>query len=138
MANKAITTEYLEEIVAAFNRHDLDAIGSYFAPDGRFLTARGSGAHGNELVGSAAICEYLGQRYELIPDMRWIGESHFISGNRALSDWTVPRNHARWFENQLARFAISGTLTRTARSARRIPTGSSSSSRRLAKRVDWA
>ena len=89
MANKAITTEYLEEIVAAFNRHDLDAIGSYFAPDGRFLTARGSGAHGNELVGSAAICEYLGQRYELIPDMRWIGESHFISGNRALSDWTV-------------------------------------------------
>ena len=84
-----ITVEYLDEIVDAFNRQDVEAIAGYFAEDGEFRTARGPTVHGRRIVGPQAIAEYLSNRYKLIPDMRWVDGSHFISGMRALSEWTV-------------------------------------------------
>jgi taurine dehydrogenase small subunit len=89
MTTQLITVEYLKEIVDAFNRHDVNAIASYFAEDGQFLTARGPHSWGDRLTGPKAIRDYLAQRYEIIPDMRWEGERHFISGRRALSEWIV-------------------------------------------------
>lgn len=89
MAKKPITIEYLVEIVDAFNRHDVDAIASYFAADGQFLTARGPNSWGDRHTGPNAIRDYLARRYEVIPDMRWEDEVHFVSGVRALSEWTV-------------------------------------------------
>ena len=96
----AITTEMLDEIQDAFNRHDVDAIVSWFAEDGEWLMARGPDApHGRRLRGKKAIGDVLRARYEVIPDMRWIDMRHFISpdGTRAASEWTVqgtPRDGA--------------------------------------------
>ena len=89
MAKKPITIDYLIEIVDAFNRQDVDAIAYYFAEDGQFLTARGPHGFGDRLTGPKAIRDYLARRYESIPDMRWEDEVHFVSGTRALSEWTV-------------------------------------------------
>lgn len=89
MTQKSITIEYLKEIVDAFNRHDVDAIASYFADDGQFLTARGPHTYGNRITGPKQIADYLARRYKTIPDMRWEDEVHFVSGSRALSEWTV-------------------------------------------------
>ncbi len=93
MPKRQIDLAYLREIVDAFNRRDVASIGRYFAPNGRFFTARGKGERGNELVGPAAISQYLADRFKLIPDMSWQDEAHFVSGNRALSEWTVRGNH---------------------------------------------
>lgn len=89
MAKRELTIDYLKEIVDAFNRHDVKAIASFFAADGQFLTARGPHNYGNRITGPEQIADYLEKRYKTIPDMRWENEVHFVSGTRALSEWTV-------------------------------------------------
>lgn len=87
-----VTVELLDDIQDAFNRHDVDAILSYFADECEWLMARGPETpHGRLLKGKAAIGEVLRARYEVIPDMRWVDMRHFISadGTHAASEWTV-------------------------------------------------
>jgi len=86
------TIELLDAIQDAFNRHDVDAILSYFADDCEWLMARGPDPwEGKRLHGKAAIAEVLSARYAVVPDMRWVDMAHFISpdGSKACSEWTV-------------------------------------------------
>ena len=93
MTNKGkVTTELLDAIQDAFNRHDVEGILSHFADDCEWLMARGPDPwEGKRLKGKAAIAEVLSARYAVIPDMRWVDMSHFISadGSKACSEWTV-------------------------------------------------
>jgi uncharacterized protein (TIGR02246 family) len=89
MTKDAISPEYLEEIVDAFNRQDADAIANYFAEDGEFLLARGSEPFGARLVGRKQIRDYIAERFKQIPDMRWENSQSWVSGNKGLSEWTV-------------------------------------------------
>ncbi|MCY4452794.1 MAG: nuclear transport factor 2 family protein [Immundisolibacterales bacterium] len=86
------TLEMLNEIQDAFNRHDVDAILSWFVDDCEWLMARGPDSpDARRLRGKQAIGDVLRARYEVIPDMRWVDMKHFISacGTRAASEWTV-------------------------------------------------
>lgn len=86
------TLEMLDEIQDAFNRHDVDAIVSWFVDDCEWLMARGPDSpDARRLHGKQAIGDVLRARYEVIPDMRWVDMQHFISadGTRATSEWTV-------------------------------------------------
>lgn len=90
--NRQVTIELLDAIQDAFNRHDVDGILSYFADDCEWVMARGPDPwEGKRLRGKAAIAEVLSARYAVIPDMRWVDMSHFISadGSKACSEWTV-------------------------------------------------
>ena len=90
--NELVSTALLDEIQDAFNRHDVDGILSYFAEDCQWLMARGPDPwEARRLHGKAAIAEVLSARYAVIPDMRWVDMSHFISadGAKACSEWTV-------------------------------------------------
>lgn len=85
-----ITDEYLDEIIDAFNRQDVDAIASYFAEDGIFRTARGKGIEGTCLRGPAEIKEFLAKRWEEIPDLHWESAVNRRCGSRfAISEWHV-------------------------------------------------
>jgi taurine dehydrogenase small subunit len=85
-----VTTELLDAIQDAFNRHDVDAILSYFAEDCEWLMARGPNApEGRRCRGKAEIGQVLSERYKHIPDMRWVDMRHWIFGDKALSEWTV-------------------------------------------------
>ena len=86
------TVEMLDAIQDAFNRHDVDAILSWFVEDCEWLMARGPDSpDARRLRGKKAIGDVLRARYEVIPDMRWEDMVHFIStdGTRAASEWTV-------------------------------------------------
>jgi taurine dehydrogenase small subunit len=90
--NENVTTQLLDAIQDAFNRHDVDGILSYFAEDCEWLMARGPDAwEAKRLRGKPAIAEVLAARYAVIPDMRWVEMSHFISSDKskACSEWTV-------------------------------------------------
>ena len=90
MAREAeVTIELLEEIVDAFNRHDLDRIVDAFAEDGVFILAAGPETWGAKFQGRAAIREALSQRFAAVPDIQWKDGSHWIMGNKALSEWRV-------------------------------------------------
>ena len=87
-----VTTALLDAIQDAFNRHDVDAILSYFAEDCEWLMARGPAPwEGRRLKGKQAIGEVLHARYKVIADMRWEDISHFVSPDetKACSEWTV-------------------------------------------------
>ena len=87
-----VTIALLDAIQDAFNRHDVDAILSYFAEDGEWLMSRGPDPwEAKRLRGKQAIGDVLRARYAVIPDMRWVDMLHFIDpgGTRACSEWTV-------------------------------------------------
>ncbi len=85
----AVTVEFVDSIVDAFNRHDVDAIVNHFAADGEWFLARGPEPHGRCLRGHAEIRALLTSRFERIPDMRWVNGQSWVSGNTATSTWTV-------------------------------------------------
>ena len=87
-----VTIALLDAIQDAFNRHDVDAILSYFAEDGEWLMARGPDPwEAKRLRGKQTIGDVLRARYAVISDMRWVDMQHFIDpdGTRACSEWTV-------------------------------------------------
>ena len=89
---REVIIELLDAIQDAFNRHDVDAIVSFFADDCEWLMARGPDPwEAKRLAGKPAIGDVLRARFEIISDLRWVGMAHFISadGARACSEWTV-------------------------------------------------
>ncbi len=83
------TMDQLLALVDAFNRHDLDAIVDAFADDGIFILASGPDGDGTRFQGKADIYEALEGRFSAVPDIQWSEGKHWITGNKALSEWRV-------------------------------------------------
>jgi ketosteroid isomerase-like protein len=81
--------DLLLQINAAFNSRDVNRIIAFFAEDATFLMARGPEPCGRRVRGKAAIGQVLADRFKIIRDMRWDHIDHFVTGNRAVSIWTV-------------------------------------------------
>lgn len=77
------------EVTNAFDRHDLDAIMAHFAPDAVFDSPRGPEPWGRRFVGTEAIRAAFAGRFAGIPDVRYLDGSHFVSGDRGTSEWTI-------------------------------------------------
>jgi len=83
------TMALLKEINAAFNSRDVDRIMEFFADDCTFLMARGPEPCGRRVHGKAAVRKVLADRFAVIGDMRWDHVDAFVTGNRAVTVWTV-------------------------------------------------
>lgn len=79
----------LGEVLGAFNRHDLDAIMSYFADDCVFDSPRGPDVWGRRFVGKEEVARGLAARFEGIPDVHYGDDDHFVCGARGASEWTI-------------------------------------------------
>lgn len=88
-AAAAPSIDLLLQINAAFNSRDVDRILAFFADDATFLMARGPEPCGRRVQGKAAIGKVLAARFAVIADMRWEHIDHFVTGQRAVSVWTV-------------------------------------------------
>ena len=86
---QAVSVETLAEIAAAFNRHDLDAIMASFAEDAVFETPRGPDPWGRRCVGKDEVRAGLAARFAGVPDVHYGDDSHFVSGDRGASEWTL-------------------------------------------------
>jgi ketosteroid isomerase-like protein len=89
MGGDAANADVLREILDAFNRHDLDAIMSFFADDCVFDSPRGADPWGRRFVGKAEVREGLSARFKSIPDVHYGDDSHFVCGDRGVSEWTL-------------------------------------------------
>lgn len=90
MANpSAVTVDLLQEIISAFNEHDVERIMSYFAEDCTFQMASGPEKVGRTVRGRDEIGKVLSDRFKLIPDMHWQSLHDYVCGNRAVSVWIV-------------------------------------------------
>jgi ketosteroid isomerase-like protein len=81
--------EVLRQVLDAFNRHDLDAIMSYFAEDCVFDFPRGPDRCGRRFVGKKEVRQGLASRFEGIPDVHYGDDDHFACGTRGASEWTI-------------------------------------------------
>lgn len=90
MARQAVVTEStLKDFLAAFNRHDLDAIISLFSDDCVFEMPRGPDPWGRRYIGKAAVREGLATRFAGLPDVHYAEDRHWVAGDRGVSEWTI-------------------------------------------------
>lgn len=87
----AITTDTLQQVLDAFNRHDLDAIMNFFSDDCSFDSPRGAEPWGQRFIGKAQVREGLAKRFTGIPDVHYGEDIHWISedGRKGVSEWTL-------------------------------------------------
>jgi ketosteroid isomerase-like protein len=86
----AISLERLEEFLAAFNAHDVDAVMSFFTADCTFDTPRGPDPWGTRLLGLEQVRTGIAGRFAGIPDVRYDEDEHWLAGNdHAVSRWTL-------------------------------------------------
>jgi steroid delta-isomerase-like uncharacterized protein len=86
-----ITVDTMKQVLDAFNRHDLDAIMTFFSDDCSFDMSRGPEPWGQRFIGKAQVREALAGRFKGIPDVHYGEDLHWISadGNRGVSGWTL-------------------------------------------------
>ena len=85
----AFSVEMLDDLMTAFNAHDLDAIMTYFVEDCVFDASRGPEPRGRRLVGKEAVRAGLAARFEGIPDVQYDADRHWIQGDLGVSEWLV-------------------------------------------------
>ena len=81
--------QVMRSFLDAFNRHDVDAIMDFFVDDCEFDTPRGPAPCGRQLRGKAEVREGIKARFDGIPDVHYDDESHWWSGDRGVSEWTI-------------------------------------------------
>ena len=86
---QTVTTDTLKQILDAFNRHDLDAIMDFFSDDCSFDFPRGPEFFGQRFTGKAQVREGLANRFRGIPDVHYGDDSHWVSGDNGVSEWTL-------------------------------------------------
>ena len=79
----------ITEVCDAYNRHDVEGIVRHFAEDSSWLLSRGVPPEGGRARGLDEIRAMAHRRLRTIPDMYWDIRSHWVSGNRGCSEWTV-------------------------------------------------
>lgn len=86
---ETVTIDTLQEITNAFNRHDVDGIMAFFAEDAIFETPKGPDPWGRRVVGREQVREGIAARFAGIPDVHYGDDSHWVSGDRGVSEWTL-------------------------------------------------
>ena len=77
----------LDSFANAFNAHDADKIISYMTDDCIFEASAGPDVNGEKFVGKEAVKKAFEEIFKNYPDAKWIDPHHFISGDRAVSEW---------------------------------------------------
>lgn len=83
-----LTAADLKTVFDAFNRHDIDGVMRFFAEDCVFNAVGGPEVYGTRTEGVAAIAEAFSGVWKAMPDAEWGDHSHFVSGDRGVSEWT--------------------------------------------------
>ena len=81
------TIAILDGFANAFNAHDVDRILSYMTDDCVFEASAGPDADGEKFVGKEAVKKAFEDVFKTYPDAHWSNTRHFISGERAVSEW---------------------------------------------------
>jgi ketosteroid isomerase-like protein len=89
MASAEVATPSLQAFLDAFNAHDVDAIMSFFTEDCVFDMPRGPAPGGRRLTGRQQVRAGITSRFDGIPDVQYVDDRHWTSGDRGVSEWTI-------------------------------------------------
>jgi len=82
------TIAILDGFANAFNAHDINRILSYMTDDCVFEASAGPDVDGEKFAGREAVKKAFEDVFKIYPDAHWDNVRHFISGERAVSEWT--------------------------------------------------
>ena len=82
------TIAILDGFANAFNAHDADRILLYMTDDCVFEASAGPDVDGEKFIGKEAVKKAFEDVFKNYPDAHWGNARHFISGDRAVSEWT--------------------------------------------------
>jgi ketosteroid isomerase-like protein len=77
----------LDSFASAFNAHDINKIISYMTEDCIFEASAGPDVDGEKFVGKEAVKKAFEDVFKNFPDAKWSNPHHFVSGDRAVSEW---------------------------------------------------
>jgi ketosteroid isomerase-like protein len=83
------TPATLQDLLDAFNRHDLDRIMTFFTADCVLEMPRGAEPHGTRYVGADAVREGLSGRFAGMPDVHYGEDEHWACDSHAVSRWLL-------------------------------------------------
>lgn len=83
-----LTAQDLADTFDAFNRHDIDGVMKCFADDCVFYAVGGPEVFGAKIEGADAIAAAFSNVWAGMKDAHWDHHSHFVHGDRAVSEWT--------------------------------------------------
>ena len=89
MTSAKVAVPVLQEVLDAFNAHDLDLIMSFFADDCVMDMPHGPGPGGRRLVGKDQVREGIRSRLDGIPDIHYGDDRHWVCDDRGVSEWTI-------------------------------------------------
>ena len=81
------TFKLLDQIGAAFARHDIDAMVSYFADDGEFVNAMGPDPPGTCYKGHGEIRGYFEGLFDRVEDVQWEKTDIRVVDDKAYAEW---------------------------------------------------
>ncbi|MGB7336910.1 MAG: nuclear transport factor 2 family protein [Salaquimonas sp.] len=84
----SLTAKDLADTFDAFNRHDIEGVMKCFADDCVFYAVGGPEVYGSKIEGSDAIAKAFTAVWTGMKDAHWAHHSHFVAGDRAVSEWT--------------------------------------------------
>jgi ketosteroid isomerase-like protein len=82
-----VSLERVQQIGAAFNRHDVDFIVNSFAEDGVFRSPKGPDGIGVAYKGHKEIRAFFEKVFVNTPDIQWRVTAEYVSGNHGVSEW---------------------------------------------------
>lgn len=86
--SQSLTPKDLADTFDAFNRHDVEGVMKAFADDCVFYTVGGDEVFGTKIEGAEAIAAAFSAVWAGMNDAHWDHHSHFVHGDRAVSEWT--------------------------------------------------
>ena len=83
-----VTTEFLQAFADAWTAHDIESLMSFMAEDCVFQLSAGPDIDGTRYDGWERVKAGFQAVLDTVPDGRWGDASHFIAGDRGVSEWT--------------------------------------------------
>ena len=119
-----MTIEILDDFANGWNEHDLDKLMSFMTQDCVFELSAGPEAWGARFEGYDNVREGYKRVLDMFPDGQWAEPSHFIAGDRGVTQWTFRATGTDRWRSTAATCSTStatrsGSRTRSARSGRR-------------------
>ena len=85
---REVTTDVLQAVADAFNRHDADAVVSFMTDDCGFEASAGPDISGTRYAGREAVRAAFAEVFATFPNAQWGQARHFVHGDRGVSEWT--------------------------------------------------
>ena len=99
--SKQVTIEFLQKFADAWTEHDIDLLMSFMSDNPIFQLSSGPNIDGMKYSGFENVKQGFQAVLDKFPDGKWIEDSHFVAGDRGVSEWTFTTTDNEGIESKV-------------------------------------